>query len=96
MQDNLKTNKILFFDGYCTLCNGFIDFIFRYDQKQNLLVASLQGKTAKSLLPPKKISGSTTASYALAMRPSSNCSKDQLFQLKKDCKNVVIHDRNKS
>lgn len=39
---------IVFFDGVCSLCNGFVDFLFRIDRHQKFQVASLQGETAKS------------------------------------------------
>tara|TARA_Y100000590_G_scaffold323369_1_gene366483 strand:+ start:210632 stop:211027 length:396 start_codon:yes stop_codon:yes gene_type:complete len=42
---------ILFFDGVCSLCNGFIDFLFRWDEKEQFTVASLQGNTAQEKLP---------------------------------------------
>jgi len=45
-------NNIVFFDGYCVLCNGFVDFLLEIDIKEKLRFASLQGKTAKRLLPP--------------------------------------------
>ena len=52
----MKENKpILFFDGHCNLCNGFIDFLVRHDKAQNVLVASLQGETAKKRLPEARI-----------------------------------------
>lgn len=46
------TRDIVFFDGYCVLCNGFVDFLLAADTKTKLRFASLQGKTAKELLPP--------------------------------------------
>lgn len=42
---------ILFFDGVCSLCNGFVDFLFRWDTKSQFTVASLQGSTASEKLP---------------------------------------------
>ena len=42
--------KIVFFDGYCVLCNGFVDWLLKIDQKSLLQFASLQGETAKRLL----------------------------------------------
>ena len=42
--------KIVFFDGVCNLCNGFINFIFRYNNDPELKVSSLQGETAKKHL----------------------------------------------
>ena len=41
---------IIFFDGYCTLCNGWLDFMLKRDKKSSLYFASLQGTTAKEQL----------------------------------------------
>ncbi len=41
--------RILFFDGVCNLCNGFVDFLIHRDS--NLLFAPLQGKAAQQYLP---------------------------------------------
>lgn len=49
------TSDIVFFDGYCVLCNGFVDFLLQADTKTKLRFASLQGKTAKKLLPPSSL-----------------------------------------
>jgi predicted DCC family thiol-disulfide oxidoreductase YuxK len=43
--------RILFFDGVCNLCNGFVDFLIRKDRDQNLHFAALQGATAKAKIP---------------------------------------------
>ncbi len=42
---------ILFFDGVCSLCNNFVNFLMRIDKKKKLRFASLQGKTAEHILP---------------------------------------------
>ena len=42
---------IVFFDGECTLCNFFVDFLIRHDSKKQLKYASLQGETARQLIP---------------------------------------------
>lgn len=44
------SRKIVFFDGHCNLCNGFIDFLVTRDKKGQFHIASLQGKTAEKLL----------------------------------------------
>jgi predicted DCC family thiol-disulfide oxidoreductase YuxK len=41
---------VVFFDGVCGLCNGFIQFIFDVDKGQAFQVAALQGKTAEATL----------------------------------------------
>jgi predicted DCC family thiol-disulfide oxidoreductase YuxK len=45
-------SSIVFFDGVCNLCNGFVDFLVRHDRRQVLRFASLQGNTARKLLGP--------------------------------------------
>ena len=42
---------ILFFDGICGLCNGFVQFLFDIDRSGRVKVSTLQGETAKSRLP---------------------------------------------
>ncbi len=51
---------IIFFDGVCSLCNGFVDFIFKFDKKEKLLVASLQGQSAKEKLSDEYIDDMNT------------------------------------
>lgn len=43
---------IVFFDGYCSLCNSFVDFLMRLDKRNALKFASLQGETARKTLGP--------------------------------------------
>lgn len=50
-------DKILFFDGYCSLCNTLVDTMVRWDKNKVLKYASLQGETAIKYLPSEKISG---------------------------------------
>ena len=42
--------KIVFFDGYCSLCNALINWLVRIDKTGELKFASLQGETANRLL----------------------------------------------
>ena len=44
---------IIFFDGVCVLCNGFADFILKWDKKKLFYLAPLQGVYAKKNLPKK-------------------------------------------
>lgn len=46
----MQNQKIIFFDGYCGLCNGVVDFMIERDPDQALHYAPLQGETARSLL----------------------------------------------
>ncbi len=42
--------KILFFDGYCTICNSLVDWGLAQDRTKQIKFASLQGETAKRLI----------------------------------------------
>lgn len=48
---NTPEKPIVFFDGVCALCNGFADFLLQRNLHGKLLLTSLQGETAKELLP---------------------------------------------
>lgn len=47
--DHLHKN-ILFFDSYCNLCNGLINFLIKHDTQKSIHFAGLNGLTAKKLL----------------------------------------------
>ncbi len=50
MNDQQRDPDIVFFDGVCNLCNGFIDFLIKRDKKHVLKYASLQGNEVKEIL----------------------------------------------
>jgi predicted DCC family thiol-disulfide oxidoreductase YuxK len=43
--------RVLFFDGECNLCNGFVDFMIRRSQIGTIYFSSLQSEYAKKTLP---------------------------------------------
>lgn len=45
------SERIVFFDGVCGLCNRFIDRLLRMDRDGSLSFAPLQGSTAQQRLP---------------------------------------------
>lgn len=45
-----KNKNIIFFDGECHLCNGFVDFLISHDVDRKLYFAPLQGVTAQLYL----------------------------------------------
>ena len=47
----MEGQKIVFFDGYCNLCSGAVQFIIKHDKHQQFHFASLQGTAAAQLLP---------------------------------------------
>lgn len=42
--------RIILFDGECNFCDQSVQFILKRDKKEMFMFASLQGKTAESLL----------------------------------------------
>jgi len=42
---------VVYFDGVCGLCNGFVDRLIRWDHDHVLRFATLQGRTAQERLP---------------------------------------------
>ena len=57
--------KIVFFDGICGLCNGIVDFLIKYDKKNILKFAPLQGKYAQNNLNKKQIQDVDTIVFQL-------------------------------
>jgi predicted DCC family thiol-disulfide oxidoreductase YuxK len=48
--------NVIFFDGYCGLCNGFVDFMMRVDKKAIFKFSPLQSEFAKQHVKPEDIS----------------------------------------
>lgn len=59
-KSNAQADRIVFFDGVCSICNGTIDFLMREDENGVLKFASLQGSTAKKYpeIPQEEVPGS--------------------------------------
>jgi predicted DCC family thiol-disulfide oxidoreductase YuxK len=57
---NENEERIVFFDGVCSICNSTVDFLMREDEEGVLKYASLQGQTAKRFdeIPKEDIPGS--------------------------------------
>ncbi|MCB0414850.1 MAG: DUF393 domain-containing protein [Bdellovibrionales bacterium] len=50
-QELYKKNPVLFFDGVCVLCNGFVDILLKLDVHHRLMFSSLQSESAKKFTP---------------------------------------------
>lgn len=58
-----KSINIIFFDGYCVLCNGFVDWLIHFDKYHMLHFASLQGSTAKAFLTTDLVKNQDTVIF---------------------------------
>lgn len=50
--NNPYKKHVIFFDGFCNLCNSSVDFILRKDSEQKFLFDSLQSDIASKTLSP--------------------------------------------
>ena len=48
--------NVIFFDGYCGLCNGFVDFMIKVDRKAVFKFSPLQSEFAKQHVKASDIS----------------------------------------
>jgi predicted DCC family thiol-disulfide oxidoreductase YuxK len=55
--------KIVFFDGYCTVCNSLVDWGLKHDRTGKIQFASLQGETAKRLVDKNFLENVDTVIY---------------------------------
>ena len=49
------TPAIIFYDGQCALCHGFVKYVLRNDKRAEFLFSPLQGETMKKLIPADRI-----------------------------------------
>lgn len=56
-------STVLFFDGVCNLCNGFIDFLIKRDTKAKIKYAPLQGDLAAECVPEHAANMSSVVLY---------------------------------
>lgn len=47
--------KVIFFDGYCGLCNGFVDFVMKIDKKGTFNFSPIQSEFATKHLTGEDI-----------------------------------------
>lgn len=44
----MSASPVIYFDGYCGLCNGFVDFVLARDRARHFRFAPLQGTRARA------------------------------------------------
>lgn len=61
----MKENDVIFFDGFCNLCNGAVQFTIERDKRNVFRYASLQSDFAKEKLLPYKVNPDELGSFIL-------------------------------
>ncbi len=59
----MNSFNVIYFDGVCNLCDGFISFLFRLGLQENMRVTSLQGDYAKESLPSQMTENLSSVIY---------------------------------
>ncbi|WP_443135166.1 thiol-disulfide oxidoreductase DCC family protein [Halobacteriovorax sp. GB3] len=62
-KEAVQKELVVFFDGHCGLCNGFVDYLLMADQEKKLRFAPLQGELAKNLLSSNYIQNLDTVCF---------------------------------
>ncbi len=62
---NNQTGNIILFDGICNLCNGFVQYVIRRDQRNVFRFGSLQSERARELLRPLGSPGTDLSTIVL-------------------------------
>lgn len=58
----MQENPLILFDGICNFCHYWVNFAIQRDSKKKLRFTSLQGETAKSILPAHSITPGSLSS----------------------------------
>ncbi|MCX6208101.1 MAG: DCC1-like thiol-disulfide oxidoreductase family protein [Bacteroidetes bacterium] len=58
-----KSNHIILFDGVCNLCNGFVQFVIKRDNKAIFKFASLQSTFGQNHLLQNNLSNTNLTSF---------------------------------
>ena len=59
-----EAEAVVYFDGTCGLCNGFVDRLLRWDRRGTLRYSPLQGETAAARLGPQSPADPSTIVFA--------------------------------
>ena len=63
-----ESKNIIFYDGFCCLCNGLVVFLLKYERNNNMSYCSLQSEFAKSFLQDFNIPMNTETIYYFSER----------------------------
>jgi predicted DCC family thiol-disulfide oxidoreductase YuxK len=76
-------NKVIFFDGVCNLCNGFVQFIIKQDKKKQFSFAALQSKYAQDALQSHKLNASELQSVVFILNNRVYTKSDAAIEIGK-------------
>lgn len=87
MKEEIKTKKIILFDGICALCNNFIVFVAKNDRKDTFRFLPLQNKNINQFIDTEKNNIKNLKSIILIeegnLKYKSNAAIEILIHLKR-------------
>ena len=79
----MKEVPIVVFDGVCNFCNYWVNFAIMRDRKQQLKFTTLQGETAKQLLPQYNINPTSLSSVIFIDKGKAYTQSSAAIQISK-------------
>lgn len=64
----MERPPLVLFDGVCNFCNYWVNFAIRRDRRKRLRFSTLQGKTARAVLPAYAVNPTALSSVILIDR----------------------------
>jgi len=80
-QTTSSSPPILFFDGFCNLCNAAVQAVIKIDSKGQIRFANLQSEAAQSLLKPHTLSTTDLDSVLLLASGKIFIKSDAILQV---------------
>ena len=80
LQKISMSNPVLFYDGVCNLCNGFVQLVLRYDRQRIIKFCPLQEEIASNIRQSIDVN-QDMSSAALLWRGKLSTNSDVLFDL---------------
>lgn len=73
--------RIVLYDGVCKLCNGWVNFLLRYDKKRSVRLAAVQTDKGKALLKAAGMSPDEINTLVLLDRGQVYLRADAIFRV---------------
>lgn len=72
---------IIVFDGVCVLCNGWVDFLLRFDRRGRYRFAAMQTPAGRSLLQQQGLDADNPASFLLLDEAGAHTDSDAILRV---------------
>jgi len=85
MADNIPSDqRIVLYDGVCKLCNGWVNFLLRYDKTRSVRLAAVQTSKGKALLEAAGMSPDEINTIVLLDRGQVYLRAEAIFRVMKE------------